>query len=522
MAITVTALLTLIDDAEAATFTTGAVNTDVRKENTSSLGIKVSNTTSAIASLSTPFTAVDWSTGDHLYWWVLSSGVLDTIANGGIQITIYTDSSNYRTWYVGGSDNYSGGWKCFCLDPTATGSVADTGTYNSASITNIGIAFKTIAKVSGNISNCFWDISRYGTGLRITSGAADGITWEDIYLDDSSNANAYGVIDKQNGTYIMQGKFVFGNSGAAANIDFADVDSLCLWQQNQFQATSLNEIRVEGNSGTDTINFQIGTKVGTGDSAVGASGNLIRALDSINQPWKIDLSNTNIDIANIYGSTLSGMATGTVANSVVEMISVTVDSSAQLTIGLADILNSTISNSTDTNGAILLPSADTHLIRKTAFNNNSRAIEIDTYYASNYTYNELLFSGNTFDTNNTSGSTQLVDKTNGANPTTYTGTLVTYQASFAHTITGLELDTEVTYVTANTSTVLYTVEDASISDGDGKYQVSYTHAGGASVDILIHHISYAPDISNIYGITLPNAAATVKVQMFLDGNYNNP
>jgi len=525
MAITVTPLLTTLDDAEDdALWSSGSANTDVRKESTSSIGVKISNTTGAISTLATPFTAVDMSTGDHIYWWLLSSGVLDTTVNGGIRITLYTDGTNYRTWYVGGSDNYSGGWKCFCLDPTATGSVADTGTYNSASITNVGISFKTIAKVSGNISYCVWDICRYGTGLRITSGVADGITWEDIYLDDSDNANAYGVIDKQNGTYIMQGKFVFGNAGSAANIDFGDTDSLCLWQQNEFQSTTLNEIRVEGNSGSDTINFEIGTKVGTGDSAVGASGNLIRALDSTNQPWKLDLTNTNIDIANLYGSTLAGMTTSSIANTIVEMVSVTIDSSAQLTVGLADVFNCTVSNSTDTQGAVLLPSADTHVMRLTAFNNNSRAIELDTYDAGGYTANALTFSGNTYDYNNTSGTTMDVAKTNGSNPSTYdTGnSIVTFSASFNHILEGLELNTEVTYVTANTSTELFNVENATVSDGAGKYKTTYVHSGGASVDILVHHIDYKPDISNVYTLSLPNAEATIKITQFLDENYKNP
>ena len=36
----------------------------------------------------------------------------------------------------------------------------------------------------------------------------------------------------------------------------------------------------------------------------------------------------------------------------------------------------------------------------------------------------------------------------------------------------------------------------------GKYQITYSHSGGATVDILIHHIDYKPDISNNYLINI--------------------
>ncbi|RLG24007.1 hypothetical protein DRN76_04590, partial [Methanosarcinales archaeon] len=123
-----------------------------------------------------------------------------------------------------------------------------------------------------------------------------------------------------------------------------------------------------------------------------------------------------------------------------------------------------------------------------------------------------------------SGKTLTINVTGGDAPTynnAGAGT-VTVVSSFDHIITGLELNTEVTYVTAGTTTELFHVENATVSDGDGKYKTTYSHGGGANVDILIHHVDYKPDISNIIGITLPSAEATVKVQMFEDENYYNP
>jgi len=95
-------------------------------------------------------------------------------------------------------------------------------------------------------------------------------------------------------------------------------------------------------------------------------------------------------------------------------------------------------------------------------------------------------------------------------------------ANYSFTITGLELNTEVTIVTAGTSIVLHHTENATTSDGEGKYQATYSHSGGASVDVLIHHVDYLPDISNIYGLTLPSTNSSAKASMFEDLNYENP
>jgi len=113
-------------------------------------------------------------------------------------------------------------------------------------------------------------------------------------------------------------------------------------------------------------------------------------------------------------------------------------------------------------------------------------------------------------------SQSYVDDTGSPEGTTF------IDISFALTVIGLEYQSEVTIVTTSTTTVLHHTEDATVSDGDGKYKIVYTHAGGATVDILVHHVDYQPDVSNVYGLTLPSADSTVKVKMFEDVNYYNP
>ena len=63
------------------------------------------------------------------------------------------------------------------------------------------------------------------------------------------------------------------------------------------------------------------------------------------------------------------------------------------------------------------------------FVNNLSAVEHDDDTSTPYSYNGMIFSGNTNDVNNTSGSAITVNKNNGSDPTSYTGSAVTFLGS---------------------------------------------------------------------------------------------
>lgn len=155
-------------------------------------------------------------------------------------------------------------------------------------------------------------------------------------------------------------------------------------------------------------------------------------------------------------------------------------------------------------------SATGELLREWGRDSKGRAIDLG---GSGF-FSEMAYNKGVFVTNFGSGTIYLFTADDG-------GTW-TPPASYEHILTGLELNTEITYVDAGTADELFHVENASVSDGDGKYKTTYTHLGIDDVDILIHHVDYKPDISNIYGLTLPSADASVKIKMFDDENYYNP
>ena len=191
-------------------------------------------------------------------------------------------------------------------------------------------------------------------------------------------------------------------------------------------------------------------------------------------------------------------------------------------VGAPVIANCTFAETDNTNASLLWNENIDIVSCNFIANTLGAAIEMGDSVGSPYSYDALFFSGNTFDVLNSSGSAITINKNNLADPSTSEGSAVTFAASYIFVIEGLELNTEVTIVTKDTTTVLFHVEDATTADGNGKYKVSYTHSGGADVDVLIHHKNFKPDISNIYGLSLPNSGNTVKVSMFDDENYYNP
>lgn len=490
------------------------------KELTGSVGMVVSTQTSEIVAAITSTDLTD----TLVYVWILANGTMDTLVNGGMAIVL-GDGTNIIGYHLAGGDiaafRHPTGqvqWQCLVLDtsslPANTTQIAGTGITLTA-ITQVGAMFKTLSKAVGGVENCFTDVIRYGNGgLTLTAGTSVSPgTYIDIATDDSANTAglAFGII-RELGTdlYGAQGKLIHGDSVGTSATWFEDKNAVLIFESRGL-GTDKYSITVEGNA-TGTTDFILGTKSGTGDTAVGSEGVIIKGAS-----WTLDASNTNITNFKLYGCTISNFLASTVANTNSEIISTTFDTGAQLTVGTADIFNSKISNSTETTlGAVLLPSGDTHLLRKTSFENNDRAVEITV--AGTYTFADMTFSGNTYDIVNSSTGAVTVNVTGTSNPTTFINTnggTTTIVASYTLTLTDIPSGVEVTIVNSSTRAEL----QHSVSTG---VDITYVHGGGEIVDILLNSLSYDPNLSDIYDLTLPSADSSIKFQVIDDPNYENP
>jgi len=251
---------------------------------------------------------------------------------------------------------------------------------------------------------------------------------------------------------------------------------------------------------------------GSGTAAVGmiitftsgAIGTITQILDGDSTAGTIHL-NTRNSTAITNGDTFSrtggtaGTFSGTYTNSTAQKFSIYVDGISNSYQIVYDYLAALTSETTLT--------ATGELIHEWGQDEQGRA----------------LYLGNDgFYTERSNGKGVIVVNSGGAMVEYFTddaGGTWTPPVSYTHTLIGLEQNSEVTYVlTSDGTTVVFHVEDVSVSDGAGKYKTTYTHFGGESVDILIHHLDYQPDISCVYGITLPSSDATIKITQFADLN----
>lgn len=106
----------------------------------------------------------------HIRLWFLSThgGVMQTYVNGGIQFFV-TGGGNTGYWYVGGRDNYPGGWWNLVCD---TSRACDSGT-KPADMTQItALGFRLILTGGKNAINTWFDNLTISDGL-ILKGSVD-------------------------------------------------------------------------------------------------------------------------------------------------------------------------------------------------------------------------------------------------------------------------------------------------------------------------------------------------------------
>ena len=517
MAITVTPNVTDLSLCESTTGWTGAggTNSDFANQGTYCLGVQVKATTSPTIYY-TPGSPIDCSGGKHIYIWVLVTGVIDTKANGGIQLYAYTDASNYGYWNVGGNDNYKGGWQCFCFDPS-TGGAGGAGTVNAASIARIGIRFKTLSTMTGTAYNCFWDALRYGTGLTITSGTSDAINFASIYAVDDNSTYKYGVLTREaTGSYVLRGKLTFGGTGAE-NVDFVATNQIILVPDNDMVSATFHGITVLRGSGT--VNFTLGSKSGTS----GINGNVFKAPGT--RKYTLDFSSANNNSIKLYGNSFINAATITlpVAGANNEALN-------NNFVACSEVIASTsvqkYSNYVASAARACKISSASHAVSDSNFIGCQTAINHNVGGASGtpveYDYDNLKFTSNTYDIENSATTPNFyidIDRINGSNPdvakinNSAGGTTVLLDIGVVLTLTGMIDGSDISILTAGTTT-----ERVNIQENSGTtYNYSYSYVSSDYVDVGVFKAGYVPFYTRSY--LLGSTNGSLPISQVIDRAY---
>lgn len=469
--------------------------------------------------------------GKHVSIWAncLASGLLQLSTyvsgadRGGLCICLGSSTANYSYWNMGGSDTYSGGWVRLTIDPSKTASGTGGTGLDLTSVRYFGIIFDTSA--AAKFDNAIVDRIDYGFGLIAKGTSTSGKLFSDILAADEGDATngKFGYVRSDQGTYYVQGLLTLGDSTGATACTFTDNDSIVVFEKKQYRnsssawvdavSTTFHGIKRVGNA-TNGTSLTFGTKVGTGDTAKGRNGVLIA---SNGQPVTIDLDDANAGSGNVlkvYGSTFRGIS-GTFAygpTTSFEFIGNTVDQCAQVTdMNGAIVRNCIFSGTVSTSGALAWGANMD--IKNSDFiaNTIGAAILHASATGSPFSYDKLIFSGNTYDVNNTSGSSITVNKNNAANPSIYTGSTVTFAATYTLTIDGFITGSDIVVYEAGTTNVL---------DDDQEHSGTswgYVYAAADSIDIGIFLAGYIP--LYLRAISIPEASSTLPVKQVVDRAY---
>jgi len=533
MAVTITDNRTTISAANATTGWTSTAGHDTFTaqpspvEGTACLGMQVSNAQED-AYFTLPASVNMGGTGTLVYQWVFPRGEMATTANGGIQLQL-GDGTNRIGFHLAGADiapfrHDQGpvGWQCMVLDtanlPTSFTVLSGSRVgLNLSAITQVGVVFTTLVKSVGGVENCFWDVSRRGTGgLTITGGSVGdpGKFSEIATLDRSTGAGqGYGIIRQLGeGVFGVQGPLTFG-SGATATY-FSDQNATLVFEDRNF----LDDKYIVTVQGSGTT-FQLGLPAG---ATGGSDGCTLITPSTTSSGWVATDTGTNT--LNIYGSTFTGFREGISFSSGAnatghEFYGNTVRLSGQVDMGQVPTRNCTFTGYADTNAALLWN--ENINIQDCAFEGNVDAtndpagIEHPSAIGTPYTYIDLTFASNDFDIFNSSGSAITVQAQGTSNPSTSRGSAVAIEKVVTLTLTGLETDSEVRVFRDSDN-----VEIGGTESSTNTFVLSYNYTSDTDVYIVVHHLNFR--YLRLANVTLTSSNAVLPIQQQVDRVYNNP
>lgn len=256
-----------------------------------------------------------------------------------------------------------------------------------------------------------------------------GITLEDVYQwDVGTSTYHYGVVTKNTlGTYEINFPLTIGDVSGAGNTWFLTRGEVITFTDQPIKPGT-SDLYIKTAQDTGKTHLTIGRSSGSGDDRVGFNGSLItqdNAQWSNDSYLDLDQAIDEQEVFGLYALRLTGGCN--FANDTSHLItSTSFASCGQVALGAGEARGLTFAGYEGTDGALLWN--DSIDIKSSQFLANTRAIEHPGSAGSPYGYVDLLFGGNTYDVNNTSGSSITIGNT-GSNATTYTGSTVSFQTT---------------------------------------------------------------------------------------------
>lgn len=443
-------------------------------------------------------------------------------------VALYADDGTngvYINFYD--SKDYNGGWKQMIADVTQTPSSSLNGGEGTAipitgTIANIGAHINLSLGGESMFESCGCSIGWLGREIVVDGGTSTpgneidfgGIAAQDILSTMTTIApftgNYFGHVKNVGGAINLNGPIQIGNTDGVTVTYMLVKNKFILWNEAPVHAKFY---RLDIAGAATTVIF--GDSITPAPVTIDVGGTTLR--------WALDTA-TNLPTGfNTYGCTLKrGRAWKLGSNTVItegvlqDITDIAMDASTQ-------ILNALLISVRLDYG---LPPAVGKLTGCTMSSPVDYCMTVSTQQATMVIDYEFAASargaGKAIHFTHASGNIEL-QFSGGVTPLVMAditvdgpGTVSIPAGSYTLTLTNLIIGTQVTIV----NTVGRVELQNSTVDGTGI--VTYVHDGTQTVDILLMHNNYDPNVSDVYDLALPSSDSSIKFQQLNDNNYNNP
>ncbi len=343
--------------------------------------------------------------GKLLYIWFAFSKKAYSASAGTMKIRLTDVNGYYRDWYIFDKTSLPNtSWICWAIHADIGYDYESNALFDSTQIRYV--AWRIDDTVLGK-TYIWWDAVRFGTGLTIKSGTSgDPANFEKLYTEEILNANAYGVVSKVSGVYLIQGQIKIGSTVNAESTYFKSTSKVVVFRTIKGNPPTFSKILFQGNAGADT-EIYFGNVVGV----KGVSG-LFISSESPDCRYALDATSTSRMKWQLCGTTFFQARRiefpAYDASWLREVRSCSFESCWEIYPDTTTMeYCNFIAPTGETPAIACRMSSINHNIKYSNFINCSRAIHIPN--AETYAFNSLSFSGCTYDVRNSSAGLVTVN-----------------------------------------------------------------------------------------------------------------
>ena len=460
--------------------------------------------------------------GAILIWsfWASPSS-LTTYATGGTRTLVGNSLGDFYAYKASGSDfspNPIGGWANYAVDPASATIDTTVGT-PTGTFTHVGMAINATAQSRGNPHAV--DAIRVGRcSLEITLGDATAYgTFTGMSDFDTSTDQRYALFQKIFGGYKWQGLMSIGLTGTAVN--FRDSNANIFVANTPQVSANFNKIEIHNAlSNVEWTSISISAQDGVDDLVAATASNGIFAMVDNATVALTSCTFTDMSTFTFQSNATSTSTTfrrcGLITQDGAVFTGCNIDSTSATSAMVVSNLSVVTDNNFTSGGSSYAVDLGTYSANASVSWGNlesgyvagTSGVGVDVTPTGNETILCNVGAGFTLTVNVASGGSTPSVANSGAGS-------VDVVASFTLTLTNIPSGVNVTIVNSTTRAEL----QHSTSTGAN---ITYSHGGGETVDILLMANNIDPNLSDIFDLLLTGSDSTIKFQTITDTNYDNP